>query len=252
MHLTRTAFQIHRLLSYVAFAQMLAWIGGGVVFSLIPFDSVVKGGAVVEKPTPRLPGEWRESLSATMPRVGEVSKLETFAGPHGTAFRVRGDSGQAFVPADGSPWRAPDSAGVARWARALYRGGGELSRVSRIERARPLVGIVQEAGERRDLWRANFSDRLHTRFYFDGPSGEFLMVRNDAWVLYDFFFRLHVMDYAGGEDFNNLLLRAFAVLSLAFAISGAVLTYSAARRALLASRRGRSSAGPTTHKDRSL
>ena len=143
---------------------------------------------------------------------------------------MRGDSGQAFVPEDGSPWRAPDSAGVARWARALYRGGGELSRVSRIERARPLVGIVQEAGERRDLWRANFSDRLHTRFYFDGPSGEFLMVRNDAWVLYDFFFRLHVMDYQGGDDFNNPLLRAAATVALGLVLTGLVLLGLSLRR----------------------
>ncbi|MBK7366575.1 MAG: hypothetical protein IPJ04_01380 [Candidatus Eisenbacteria bacterium] len=242
MSLQRAAFKIHRVLSYVAFAQMLAWIGGGVVFSLIPFDSVVKGGAVVEKPATRLPDEWRSALSAASPQVGEAAKLETFASPQGTAFRVRGDSAQAFVPADGSAWRAPDSASVAAWARSLYRGGGALARVARIERAEPLVGIVQEAGERRDLWRAAFTDRLHTRFYFDGPSGELLMVRNDAWVLYDFFFRLHVMDYAGGEDFNNVLLRTFAVLSLAFALSGAVLTYSAARRAMLAARRGRTSA----------
>lgn len=108
--------------------------------------------------------------------------------------------------------------------------------VSHVDRDARRAGIVLETGERHDLWRASFDDRLHTRFYFDGPSGEFLFVRNDAWVLYDFFFRLHVMDYAGGEDFNNPLLRVFAVLSLAFALSGAVLTFSAARRALRALR----------------
>ena len=55
----------------------------------------------------------------------------------------------------------------------------------------------------------------------------------------DFFFRLHVMDYAGGEDFNNTPLRVFAVCALAFALSGAVLTFTAARRALRAARRRR-------------
>lgn len=242
MSLQRAAFKIHRVVSYFAFAQMLAWICGGVVFALLPFDSVVKGGAHVAKPAAALPEDWRGALSIASPHVGRVAKVESFASPQGPAFRVRGDSAQAFVPADGSVWRAPDSAGVAAWARSLHRGNGALVSVSHVDRDARRAGIVLETGDRHDLWRASFGDPLHTRFYFDGPSGEFLFVRNDAWVLYDFFFRLHVMDYAGGEDFNNPLLRVFALLSLAFALSGAVLTFSAARRALRARSRPHSTA----------
>lgn len=236
MSLQRAAFKVHRVISYFAFAQMLAWICGGVVFALLPFDDVVKGGAHVAKPSPTLPDGWRDALGVASPRVGRVAKVESFASAQGPAFRVRGDSAQAFFPADGSAWIAPDSANVGAWASALHRGSGALVSVSHVDRDARRAGIVLETGERHDLWRASFDDRLHTRFYFDGPSGEFLFVRNDAWVLYDFFFRLHVMDYAGGEDFNNPLLRVFAVLSLAFALSGAVLTFSAARRALRAVR----------------
>lgn len=241
----RSAFRIHRLLSYVAFAQMLAWICGGVVFSLLPFDSVVKGGAIIEKPVVVLPAGWSDALATGLPDVGTVTKVESFAGPLGASFRVRGTAAEAFVAADGTAWQRPDSAQVAQWARSLYRGGGALARVARVDRDARRAGIVIETGERRDLWQASFTDRLHTRLYFDGPSGEFLFVRNDAWVLYDFFFRLHVMDYANGEDFNNNLLRLFAVLSLAFALSGAILTFSAARRALRSRGRSRGATAST-------
>ena len=240
MKLTRVAFKIHRVLSYFVFAQVIAWIAGGVVFALLPFDSVVKGGSLVERPVARLVANWKSALQSAKVDPGRVSAVETFASPLGAAFRLRTAGGSVFVPADGSAWRAPDSVAIARWARGLYRGPGTLEGVARIERDHRRAGIVLEAGPRRDLWRATFTDRLHTRFYFDGASGEYLMVRNDAWVLYDFFFRLHVMDYAGGEDFNNLPLRVFAVTALAFAISGAVLTFAAARRAL---RRTRPRAG---------
>ncbi len=239
MNVSRTAFRIHRVLSYVVFAQVLAWILGGVVFALLPFDDLVKGGVLVEKPSPRIAGDWRRALAADSSHVGEITRLETFASPAGPAFRVRGEAGQAIVLADGSAWRAPDSAAVAQWARSLYRAEGRLVNVARQDRDVARAGIVRETGDRRDLWRATFDDRLHTRLYFDGPSGEFVMVRNDAWVLYDFFFRLHVMDYAGGENFNNLPLRFFAVTALAFASSGLVLTFLAARRALGALRRER-------------
>lgn len=231
MNVPRAAFTVHRVLSYFVFAQVIAWVAGGAVFALLPFDGVVKGGAVVTKPVVRLPGDWMRALQAAPVRAEDVSAIETFASPYGAAFRLRTASGTLIVPADGSAWRAPDSGAVARWADVLYRGSGTLRDVNRIERDRRRAGIVLETGPRHDLWRATFGDRLHTRFYFDAATGEYLMVRNDAWVLYDFFFRLHVMDYAGGEDFNNLPLRIFAVTALAFALSGAVLTFAAAKRA---------------------
>ena len=71
---------------------------------------------------------------------------------------------------------------------------------------------------------------MGTRLYFAGRSGELLAVRNDAWVVYDFFWRLHLMDYAGGEDFNNTLLRVSAVAVIGLVITGLVLSALALRR----------------------
>ncbi len=44
----RTARKIHRWVSYIVFAQVTLWILGGLTFAVLPFDSVVKGGAVME------------------------------------------------------------------------------------------------------------------------------------------------------------------------------------------------------------
>ncbi len=57
-------------------------------------------------------------------------------------------------------------------------------------------------------------------------------VRTEAWVWYDFFWRLHIMDHAGGEDFNGALLRAASVLAFGLVLAGAVLGVLAARRRL--------------------
>ena len=43
--------------------------------------------------------------------------------------------------------------------------------------------------------------------------------------------RLHIMDYRNGEDFNNVLLIIFSLLGLVFTVSGVVLTITAAQRA---------------------
>ena len=82
---------------------------------------------------------------------------------------------------------------------------------------------MREVGPRRGLWRVRFDDRLGTRIYVDSRSGHCVAARNDAGVLYDFFWRLHVMDYSEGEDFNNPLLRAASLVAVALVVTGVVL-----------------------------
>ena len=57
-------------------------------------------------------------------------------------------------------------------------------------------------------------------------------MRNDAWVFYDAMWRLHIMDYSDGDDFNNTLLRVLTPLALLFVLSGILLTWTAAKRAV--------------------
>ena len=77
-----------------------------------------------------------------------------------------------------------------------------------------------------------WADGLRTRIYLDGQGGEFIALRNEAWVWYDFFWRLHIMDYGGGEDFNNGWLRAASVTAWALVAAGAWLSVVAIRRRL--------------------
>ena len=105
-----------------------------------------------------------------------------------------------------------------------------LQLVQRLAQVPARLWIVEETGGRGDLWRVQFDDALGTRLYFDGPSGEFLTHRNEAWVWYDFFWRLHIMDYAEGEDFNGTLLRGASIVAWGLVIAGAVLAVLAIRR----------------------
>lgn len=70
------------------------------------------------------------------------------------------------------------------------------------------LGIVDELYGLTDVWQVSFADSYNTRLYFSKITGEFLKLRNDYWVVYDFFGRLHILDIPNGESFNGLLLRA--------------------------------------------
>ena len=214
MSLSATTFRVHRWLGWLVGVQVLIWVTGGVVFSLLPFQAWVKGGDTVKPPTVVLP-----AIVAVATPQGPALRLTYIGGPE-----------PVIVPADGSAWAPPDEAALRRFAAGLYRGQAALTTLERVAKVPPRLGIVAETGGRGDLWRAQFDDALATRIYLNGRTGEFVTSRNEAWVWYDFFWRLHIMDYAEGENFNGTLLRGASIVAWGLVIAGAVLAVLAIRR----------------------
>jgi uncharacterized iron-regulated membrane protein len=235
--LTRFTFRIHRWLAYGVGIQLVLWVAGGLVFALLPFQAWVKGGDVLRKPQPVLAAEGAATLASALARLpsADITGLTLVATPVGAVLKLtqRGGADPVFLPADGRAWVAPDADAVGRFAGTLYTGPGRLAEVARAgDGTARRLGIVDETAGRAGLWRVRFDDALSTRLYFDGHSGEFVALRNEAWVWYDFFWRLHIMDYSGGEDFNHKLLRVAAIAAGLMVAAGAVLSVLAARRAL--------------------
>jgi hypothetical protein len=54
-------------------------------------------------------------------------------------------------------------------------------------------------------------------------------LRNNQWRIFDFMWMLHTMDYAGRDNFNNLLLRAFSTFGMLTIMSGFALFFISSR-----------------------
>ncbi|MCL5255978.1 MAG: 2Fe-2S iron-sulfur cluster-binding protein, partial [Gammaproteobacteria bacterium] len=117
---------------------------------------------------------------------------------------------------DGSQWQTSQDF-AQHIAQASYSGPGTLTRVTPIERTRELHDWRGQG------FRIDFDDDLNTRVYVDRTSGTVIDHRNTPWVVADWMFRLHFIDYTGGRNFNNLVAIAFAVMTLWFALSGFIL-----------------------------
>ena len=237
MRLAPISFRIHRWLSWLIGLQVVIWVMGGLVFSLLPFKGWVKGGDVVRPPALGMPAAWTERALPALAAVtasGEVTAVNAVATARGAALRVtlRGQPRPVMVLADGTSWSPPDADAARHFASSMYLGNGSVRDVQHIDTVPTRLGLVDETGGRRDVWRVRFDDTLGTRVYLDGHSGELLAVRTEAWVWYDLFWRLHIMDYSDGEDFNGTLLRIAAVLAGAMVAAGAVLSVLALRRRL--------------------
>lgn len=235
MSLSALTFRWHRWLGWLVGLQVLVWVLGGLVFSIVPFQAWVKAGDTVSVPPLVLPEGWAERTAASLQdaaRGGSVVALQAVATPHGAALKLQrqGQPSPLLLRADGQPWQAPDAEAVARFARGFVRTDAPIAGVERVAEVPLRLGIVAETGGRGDLWRVRVDDGLQTRLYFRGSTGEFVAARNEAWVWYDFFWRLHIMDYTGGEDFNGTLLRAAAIATFGLVAAGTVLSLLALRR----------------------
>ncbi len=234
MNTTRTAWALHRWLAWIVGLQLLIWVTSGIVFAWLPFKSWVKGEDLLRRPALELAAGWSVlPPEAAAIDAGKVSAARLVATPQGPVWRlsVLGEPAPRWLPADATSWTPPQSAAVRGFAEAHYAGEGRVVSVEHLEHVPRRLGLVEETGGRAPVWRVGFDDWRGTRLYFDGTSGEFLTIRSEAWVWYDFFWRLHIMDYQGGEDFNNLLLRLVATAGWLMAAAGAWLAVLAARRA---------------------
>jgi hypothetical protein len=76
-------------------------------------------------------------------------------------------------------------------------------------------------------WAVAFEDGLTV--YLSAETGQIGAFRTNSWRVFDFFWMLHTLDFAGRDNINNYVLRAFSILGLATILSGFLLFFADAR-----------------------
>ncbi|SET62745.1 PepSY domain-containing protein [Thorsellia anophelis] len=232
--LKKFMFKVHRYVSYFMFIQFLFWIIGGVVFSIIPFNGITKGNFVLNVPSVLLPKDWLKNFPHEYQL--NISNLRAIQTPHGPVVEVTqtDDAGhKKITPINVQTLNVithTNEEQVIEFAQQFHKHNAAIESVSLITEPKMRLGIVDELYGVTDVWQVSFDDSYNTRLYFSKITGEFLKLRNDYWVVYDFFWRLHILDIPNGESFNGLMLRIAAILALFFTLSGVYLTFSAIKR----------------------
>jgi uncharacterized iron-regulated membrane protein len=224
-------------LALVVGLQVLGWVLGGLIMTAIPIERVRSEHHLARFQPAPLPADGLVGYGTAAAAVGvtpvEATLKSSLRGP---LWMLKDTEGRTHV-VDARTGRhvAPLPAAEARLlAGAQYEGKGQPG-VPRWFAEPP-----QEAGRPGPLWAVDFSDAEKTRFYVSPETGEVVSRRSDVWRLYDFFWRIHILDFRTGDDFNHPLIVAAAALSLSMVIAGLVMLWIRLRRdliALLASRR---------------
>ena len=223
--LRQWAWRFHKILAYLLFAQLFIWVAGGLLFATLPFQAWVKGADYVAPPAEvALPAGWQ----STVTRVpGPVSAVRAEASAQGILLAVESGSERHWFSHAGDIADNATASQVERFGRSLLKREPAAVVVRWIDATEHRLGIVDELAGATGLWQMAVDNDY--RLYFS-PEGRYLKVRTDYWVWFDALWRLHIMDYSVGKDFNNGLLRVFSWLAIVFVISGLALTYFAARQ----------------------
>ena len=240
MKVLKLSTQLHKWVALVVGLQILFWVGGGLVMTAIPIEAVRGEHRAVEfEPEPLELGG--------LPALGEIARragiapveAELRATPRGSAWTLQPAAGEPVVvsAATGRPF-GPMSAGEASvFAKRAYKGEAGVSRVVLLNTA------PEETGRSGPLWRVDFADREKTAFYLSPATGEVVTRRSGVWRFYDFFWRLHVMDWNDGEDFNHPLIILTTALTLSIVVSGFILLWIRLSRDLKSARASRRAKG---------
>ena len=220
--MVRLSTQIHKWLALIVGLQMLGWVLGGLVMTAIPIERVRSEHHVAKFQPDALPIEGLVGYAVAAKTVGvepvEATLKSTLRGP---LWVLKDAGGKAHV-IDAVTGRhvTPLPASEARLlAGAQYEGDGSPAA------ALWLAVAPQEAGKPGPLWRVDFDDAERTSFYLSPETGEVVSRRSNVWRVYDLFWRIHILDFKTGDNFNHPLIIAAAALTLPVVITGLILLW---------------------------
>lgn len=209
---------LHRWTSLIILVQLLLWTISGLYFALVDHHGM-KGHqyhqhAELEplsvEAFAHIDARWWQDFSAiTSLRGRKIEGIPQLVIEHA--------EGTSYLDGrTGAPWQTHQNLAVAI-ANSTYSGPGVPLQVTPVTATRDLHGWQGNG------FRIDYNDDLNTRVYVDRDSGTVLDHRNTPWVVADWMFRLHFMDYTGGRSFNHLVIVSAGILTLWFALSGFIL-----------------------------
>ncbi len=221
---------IHKWIAITLGLQLFLWMLSGLVMGLLPHD-LVRGDHFRRLAPPVTSISWtskmvdRTSLQIGSPPEASIESisLATFDGH--TVYRVVTTEGVHLEDAGTGLVISIDELLARKLAAADYSGPGAIAAVQRLDEVTLAIRRRQAP-----VWKVDYDDRENTSLYISARDGAVLERRNTYWRIFDFVWMLHIMDYTGRSNFNNVLVITTALILLWLGATGLILWWDSFRR----------------------
>jgi len=220
--------KLHKWVGLLIGIQVVLWLLSGLMLSLLNPEKV--SGEKWAQTGPQAP---RAIQNETLLEPDELPaqhlegalsiSLEARRGQ--PVYRIRYSDGTTLINAGNGSVIVTGKHEAQLLAQQDFTGFGEVISITS-----GVAPDLETRGNTGAYWRVNFSDKAHTSLYISVSTGEILQRRNSYWRVFDFFWMLHIMDYAGHEDINNALIITVALIAIWLGISGFILLFGSFNR----------------------
>ena len=156
-------------------------------------------------------------LLADYPDATDIKLVTLLQKP---VYRFTSAAGQRAIhvvdAVTGAPLDLLSQAQARQIADNAYTGQAPINTIS------PLISR-NASGALNPLWVVSFDDFASSTLFIEQQSGRIIRRRHNYWYLFDWMWRLHIMDYDDGENVTNGWLRLVSLLSVLGAVSGLIL-----------------------------
>jgi len=212
--------RIHKWAGLILGAQIVLWFASGFFMTLFPINDV-RGRHIAEDVKLSLTDKSLMPIEIAMTAYDgtlDGARLVSIAGQ--PAYILSGDHGEQILNANtGAALLALNEVDIRTMSARFYKGEGAL--ISLVK----LTETPREYQGPHPVWQAQYDDRAKTRLYINAQTGQLATVRTRLWRVFDFMWRLHIMDITGEDNFNTWWLRLASFLSLLFALTGVGLLW---------------------------
>ncbi|MFC4699224.1 PepSY domain-containing protein [Glaciecola siphonariae] len=230
--LSANAHKWHKRLMHVVGIQLLIWAISGLYMVSINIHSIhgddrVRSAAPVDVekaiyPIDEVFKRYPELLGIKLKQILNQPYLEVrLADMPYRALLQNAETGQAL--------QSLSKAQIEQIAlnRIVTDEGQAPQKIKSIELLNTLpdyVGSLKLSGKGA-AYEVSFDTWDNLQFYIQAQTGEIITKRHSLWHVFDWMWRLHIMDYDDGENVDNWLLQASSVVALVALCAGVVLLW---------------------------
>ncbi|WP_136466682.1 PepSY domain-containing protein [Flagellimonas onchidii] len=215
----------HRYLGVILGIQLLLWTAGGLYFSWTNIDEIrgdhLKKAQSIPIPSQDLvsPTSFIKPRAVSKDSIRSIELINILGQPFYRLIQTseNGKNTLLFDAITGfqrPPLTEKEAVLVAT------EGLNVSAEITKIERIQSTGKHHEYRGRPLPAYAITFSQPANTTIYVSENYGNIQTFRSNKWRAFDFLWMLHTMDYEGRDNFNNLLLRAFALFGLFTILSG--------------------------------
>ncbi len=223
----------HRYLGLFIGIQFLFWAVGGFYFSWMDIDEIhgdhlvnFSGKAPVIQNDLISPDKALDIAKIDKSKVEELILVTVLDENY---YRIVIDDTFKLINAKTASIRKPFSKEEAiNYAKEIFKPNNEVRSVHYVTKEN-MPDHLQYRGGPLPAWAISFDHESNSVIYISANKGSFERIRSQNWRIFDFLFMLHILDFDQRDNFNNVLLRGFSILSLITIFSGFLLFYQSSK-----------------------